>query len=384
MTGHPLTIGLTVGTQPPLSRVRALTRMARLFRYDVAWVIDHFLGFFPNSIWDKDFSWLAKPGHSPHEFYDYQVLLGYLARHAGRVQLGVGVTEPVRRHPVLIAQSFMTLAHMTRRPPILGIGAGEAENTVPYGLDFSTPVSRLEEALQVVRLCFESEGPFDFEGRHFALRDAVLDLRPPPGRRPRIWIAAHRPRMLALTGRYGDGWYPTFPFTPAEYESSLGEIAAAATAAGRDATAIVPAWQSLAVLARTERAARKLLDHKGVRFSALLAPAYVWEALGAEHPLGDGFRGLVDFIPQAYERKELEAAIAAVPVDLLAGAMLWGTPSAVLRSLHDYVDAGLRHLVLQPVSGLVSLHDALYSLQATVSIQRKLRRRGPARGTVTT
>jgi phthiodiolone/phenolphthiodiolone dimycocerosates ketoreductase len=346
----------------------------------VAWAIDHFLGFFPRAIWDKEFSWLASGGGSPHEYFDYQVLLGHLAKRAGgHMQLGVGVTEPIRRHPVLIAQAFMTLAHITRRPPILGIGAGEAENIVPYGLDFSSPVSRLEEAVQIIRLCFDSDGPFDFEGKHFSLRNALMDLKPPSGRTPELWIAAHQPRMLALAGRFADGWYPTFPFAPGEYEELLGVIRSAAASAGRDPAAIVPGWQAFAVIGRSERAARRLLEAKGVRFTALLAPAYTWKAMGVAHPLGDGFRGMIDFVPQSYGRAELDAAIAAVPTDLLAEATLWGTPDALTSKLHDYVDAGLRHLVLQPVSGLVSKRDAIYSLRSMVSIQRKLRRRGVPR-----
>ena len=374
-----ISIGITVGTQPPLRRIGTLLRIARVLRFDVAWTIDHFLGFFPRSIWDKEFSWMASPGSSPHAFFDYQVLLGYLAGRSGsRMQLGVGVTESIRRHPVLIAQAFMTLAHATKQPPILGIGAGEAENVVPYGLDFSKPVSRLEEAMQIIRICFDSDGPFDFDGEHFQLRNALMDLQPPQGRKPELWVAAHQSRMLALTGRYADGWYPTFPFSTAEYESKLGEIRAAAKAAHRDPAAIVPGWQAFTVLGRTERAARRLLEAKGVRFTALLAPAYTWKAYGVDHPLGDAFRGIVDFVPQNYTKAELDHAIDAVPVDLLAEATLWGTPAVVTRSLHDYVDAGLRHLVLQPASGLVSKRDALYSLRAMVSILRKLRRRGVA------
>ena len=34
---------------------------------------------------------------------------------------------------------------------------------------------------------------------------------------PATWIAAHAPRMLGLTGRFGDGWYPTQKMTAAEY-----------------------------------------------------------------------------------------------------------------------------------------------------------------------
>lgn len=375
-TSDRVSIGLTVGTQPPLSRIVWFTRAARRLGFDVAWTVDHFLGFFPRAVWDKEFSWLAKPGASPHPHFDYQVLLGHLARRAGNLHLGVGVTEPTRRHPVLIAQAFMTLAHLAKRPPILGLGAGEAENIVPYGLDFSDPVTRVAEALEIIRLCFDSDGPFDYEGRHFSLSGAVMDLRPPAGRRPLIWLAAHQRRMLDLAGRFADGWYPTVPYTPATYERALDEVRSSASAAGRDARDIVPGWQAFAVFGRTERAAARLLKTKGVRFTALLAPAYTWSEAGAEHPMGPEFRGLIDFIPQRYSRKEIDAAIDAVPVDLLADQMLWGTPKAVRGRLEDFVEAGLRHIVLQPVSGLVSMGDAVYSLRAALSVQRKLKRRG--------
>ncbi len=371
-----ITIGLTVGTQPPLARVGALLRLARLLRFDVAWTLDHFLGFFPQALWDREFSWLASPGSTPHAYYDYQTLLGHLARRAGGLQLAVGVTEPIRRHPVLIAQSFMTLAHMTKRRPILGIGAGEAENVVPYGLDFSTPVSRLEEAVEIIRLCFDARGPFDFDGEHFSLQGAMMDLNPPAGRTPEIWIVAHGPRMLRLTGKHADGWLPTLPYSVAQYGSLLGEIRTAAREANRDPHSIVPGWQAFVIIGRTERAARRLLDAKAVRFTSLLAPAHIWRAMNAEHPLGPEFRGLIDFVPEAYSRAELESAIAAVPTDLLAEATLWGTPRSLERRLHQYVDAGLRHVVLQPASALVSRADAFYSLRTLLSIQRRLRRRG--------
>lgn len=61
-------------------------------------------------------------------------MLGHLASRAGRLRLGVGVTEAVRRNPVVLAQAMITLAHLTKRAPILGLGSGERENTVPYGL----------------------------------------------------------------------------------------------------------------------------------------------------------------------------------------------------------------------------------------------------------
>ena len=149
---------------------------------------DHFQEFFPSAIWDEELSWLAAQSPSPHEVFDYQTLLGYLASRVGKLRTGVVVTEPTRRHPVLIAQSMLTLSHMTKRAPILGIGAGERENIDPYGLDFSHPVGRLEEALKIIRLCFSSQGPIDFEGEHYRLDGALMDLKAPKDKMPEIWI----------------------------------------------------------------------------------------------------------------------------------------------------------------------------------------------------
>ncbi len=368
-----ISVGISGITNPPWKRVRQIVTMARrVLRLDSIWAVDHFLGFFPQALWDRDFSWMADPAESPHEYFDYQVLMGALAKPAGNMQLAVGVTEPIRRHPVLIAQAFMTLSHLTRRPPILGIGAGERENIEPYGLDFSTPVSVLEEALQVIRLCFDSSGPFDFDGTHFTLNQAIMDLRPAPGKRPELWIAAHGPRMLRLTGEYGDGWYPVFPYTPERYGEALAAIKDAAANVDRDLTGFVPGAQVLAVIARTRAAALELLEHKSIRFTALLASDTEWQRAGLTHPLGKGFRGMIDFVPQAYEKGELETAIAQVPVDMLAESVTWGTVDDVEAAIRNLAEAGLRHVVITPGGGLASRTDLLYNLAAIRTLTRRL------------
>jgi phthiodiolone/phenolphthiodiolone dimycocerosates ketoreductase len=368
-----------VGTQPPLRRIALMTRVARMARLDAVWTVDHFQGWFPQELWNRRMSWTASPDSTPHAYFDYQALVGHLADRVGHMQLGVAVTETLRRHPVLLAQTAMSWSHMTKSAPILGIGAGERENTVPYGIAFDRPVARLEEALPIIRRCFESRGPFDVNGEFFDLDKAVMDLDPAPGRRPQIWVAAHGPRMLRLAGRYGDGWYPTFPMSPERYASSLARIRTAAKEAGRDGRLIVPGAQMVVVVGRTEREARKYLGERIMRFLALLAPASMWAEHGFDHPFGGEFRGLVDFIPTEHPVDQLEAALAKVPVDAVAGSVVWGTPSMVLDRLESYVDAGLRHLVLNPASAVVSRRSALYSFRAVLSILRRLRRSANAR-----
>jgi phthiodiolone/phenolphthiodiolone dimycocerosates ketoreductase len=371
---HRIASGLQLPPGPPLGLARALVLFARLVRLDSVMVADHFQGFIPTAMWDRGFSWAAAWSPSPHEVFDYQALLGYLAASAGRLRLGVGVTEPIRRHPVLIAQATLTLAHAAKRRPILGIGAGERENLEPYGLDFAEPVGRLEEALAVIRLCFAGRGRIDFRGEHYRLDRAVMDLRAPKGRLPEVWIAGHGPRMLRLTGAYGDGWYPTVVASPEEYAAKLAVVRAAAREAGRDPDAITPALHQYVLVAPTEREARAMLDAPAVRYAALLtATAEAWRAVGAEHPFGERFRGYVDMIPERYDRATLERAIAAVPPELVGHGLLWGTPEQVATKLRAFGQAGLRHVVLDVASALLSRRAALYGLLAVRRIARSLR-----------
>ena len=370
---HPkIEVGMYVVAKAPLGGVEALVAAANDLQLDSVFIWDHLQDFFPSSIWNEEFCWLAANGESPHEWFEYQTLLGYLAARFPDVRLGVGVTESIRRHPVVLAQAALTLAHMSRRAPILGLGAGERLGSEPYGLDFSQPVDRMEEALQIIRLCFDTHGPITYEGTHFQLREAVLDLPAPDGRTPEIWLAAHGPRMLRLTGQYGDGWYPVVVASPDDYADRLDIIRTAAREAGRDPDTITPALHTPIVIAPTEAEARAMLDHKAIRFFALVYPAEVWQAFGVQHPLGERFRGFIDLLPETYDRQTVEAAIDAVP-DAMLEASFWGTPEQVVAKLRAFGQAGLRHVVPLVASPLVSPEAAAYSMEAMAGIAQALR-----------
>ncbi len=373
MVSPRMATGFQLLAIPPLGLNRVLVYFARLSQLDSVWVPDHWQGSFPTAIWDRQFSWTATQYESPHELFDYQVLLGYLASSAGRLRIGVGVTEPIRRHPVLIAQAMLTLAHITKRRPILGIGAGERENIEPYGLDFSEPVGRLEEALKIIRLCFSNLQPIDFRGKHYRLDRAVMDLRAPKGKTPEIWIGGQGPRMLRLTGQYGDGWYPSAIASPEEYAVRLKIIRATAQEAGRDPQAITPALYQYIGVAPTEQEAQKMLNTKPGRLLALMAASDEWRKVGAQHPFGEHFRGYIDWVPEQYDRKTLEEGLAAVPPELIGHGLLWGTPEQVAGKLRAFGEVGVRHVVLLLASAIVSKRAAIYGLWAIRKIARLLR-----------
>jgi phthiodiolone/phenolphthiodiolone dimycocerosates ketoreductase len=181
--------------------------------------------------------------------------------------------------------------------------------------------------------------------------------------------------MLRLTGQYGDGWYPTLPMKPHDYEKAYRQIQSHARRVGRDDKAIVAGWQAFTVIGKSEKHAREILDSPPVRLISLLAPSYVWQSVGLEHPFGTGFRGMIDFVPPYYSRKQLKEAMAKVEPELISKLVVWGTPDSIVEQMYDYQDAGLRHLVLSPASALHSKKDALNSMRATVSIQKRLRKR---------
>jgi phthiodiolone/phenolphthiodiolone dimycocerosates ketoreductase len=240
-------------TVDAFSRASYLAAVAN--RVDSYWIPDHINGQTPRPLWDPQYTAAARLLRSPDAAMEAWTLLGSLAarRRFNRVRLGVGVTDTGERHPAVTAQAAATLHLMTRGRAILGIGPGERVGNEPYGVDWSKPVARFEEALATIRALWDSKGELvNRDSAFFPLRDAMFDLPRYKGKWPEIWIAAHGPRMLRATGRYGDAWFPGFAHRPEDYATRLETIRSAASGAGRDPMAITPAlW--MPVLAAANR-----------------------------------------------------------------------------------------------------------------------------------
>ena len=167
---------------------------------------------------------------------------------------------------------------------------------------------------------------------------------------------------------------PATVVSPQEYAAKLAKVRGAATDAGRNPAAILPALHRFMVIAPSESQARAMLQTKVIRALGLMTPAELWRQAGTVHPFGEHFNPLVDFIPDHYDRTTMDEAIAAVPAALVEeGPLLWGSTEQVITKLRAFGDAGLRHVVLAPVSGLVSKRAALHGLWAVGRIARSLR-----------
>jgi phthiodiolone/phenolphthiodiolone dimycocerosates ketoreductase len=320
-------------------------------RYGSVWMPDHLVGFWPDAIWTPEFTDLAEVSHSPHRYVDALTLAGAVAVSTERVRIATSVVDTVRRHPVMIAQTAVTLSHLSQGRFILGLGSGEKANIAPYGFDFSRPVGRFEEALQVIRALWHADGPVDFDGAFFRLERARLDAELHGGQPPPVWVGASGPRMLALTGRYADGWWPTGSDGPEEYAAKLAVIHRAAEDAGRDPSSIVPAKMVMCLLGEPDEL-REMLQRPMVKSLGLQLTAESYRRRGYAHPMGDQWRGIQDLTPESPSRERLLRFFEEVDVDAILAGVPHGTPKEVARDIAALHEAGVRSVSILDYSGM--------------------------------
>lgn len=174
-------------------------------------------------------------------FYDTWTLISFLAGRTSRARFFPDVANLPLRPPAVLAKSAASLDVLTGGRVELGLGAGGFwDATVAMGGPRRTPpeaVEAAEEAIDVIRLIWSGERGVRYEGRHYHLEG--VNTGPKPAHDIGIWVGAKGPRMLDLIGRKADGWVPSSGWMPPEeIPRHLGRIHGAATAAGRDPSAI--------------------------------------------------------------------------------------------------------------------------------------------------
>jgi phthiodiolone/phenolphthiodiolone dimycocerosates ketoreductase len=342
-------------------------------RYHSIWLPDHMVSFWPDAIWTPEFTDLATVSASPHRHLDGMAVAAAAAVLTRNVPIVTSVVDTVRRHPSLLAQSALTIDHLSGGRFILGVGSGETENTVPYGFDFSKPVGRFEEALRVIKLLWESEGPVDFTGQFYQLHHARLDTEPFNGRYPKIWVGASGPRMLEITGRYADGWWPAGAYSPQEYADKLKVVRDSADRAGRDPMAIVPAFIQVCLIGDDAELA-KILDAPLVKALVMQTSAAVLKERGFKHPLGDDWRGYQDIDPRVLTRERILAMLEKVEPEAILAVTPHGTPKQVAKIVKDFCDAGLRVPKILDYGGMAGLKYSAVSAQKVREAEDELLR----------
>ena len=171
-------------------------------------------------------------------FLDAWALVATIAARTSSLRLTTNVTNLPLRPPFVLAKTVASLDLLSRGRIELGIGAGAFWDAVAAaGGPRRTPkeaVAALAEGIEIIRATWDtSQRSVRLDGEHY--RAAGVHPGPTPAHQVEIWIGAIGPKMLALTGRVGDGWLPSQAYVPPEQLAEKnGRIDDAALAAGRD------------------------------------------------------------------------------------------------------------------------------------------------------
>jgi phthiodiolone/phenolphthiodiolone dimycocerosates ketoreductase len=345
-------VGFLVAPMHPFESYRMMVAAAEEAKVDSVWVPDHLLGCAHPVLW-PDMA-LASLSPDADAWYDPFACIAVIGRDSS-LPMGVCVTDGIRRRAPDIVRTALTLHQLCLGGFHLGVGAGEAENLVPFGYDFSTPVAELEVFLIELRALLDrGVMPSGSSGR------AGLPLQRHDLGAPKVWVAGHGPRMLRLTGEYGDGWIPAWPMSPSSYGDRRRTIAAHADRAGRP----VPecALHIGVIIGESRSHVAELMNRDPLgRLHALMCSAEIWAKYGMRHPSGDRCRGLVDLIYHDLDPEQLRELAPTIPFELVEEFMFIGNATEIAERVSGYADNGLEHVILGNATGTVGGLDEISS-----------------------
>jgi len=182
------------------------------------------------------------------------IFLTLLAERTQRARIGAYIYVLPLHNPAQLAQETAVLDHLCEGRLDVGVGIGHsAAEYRAFGLDPRQRPSRMEEALEVLRLGWSGE-PFDYHGRHFDFDSISVQPTPLQSPHPPLWIGATTAVAAERAGRHGLHLHAATgdPQVTAAYRRALAE-------AGHDPSAfrVSNSWSITATLEDPETVWRR-------------------------------------------------------------------------------------------------------------------------------
>jgi F420-dependent oxidoreductase-like protein len=193
--------------------------------FDAFFRSDHFLAMGGDGLPGPTDAWLTLAG---------------IARETDRIRLGTMVTSATFRLPGLLAVQVAQVDDMSGGRAELGLGAGwyDAEHSA-HGVPFQPlgeRFERLEEQLAILTGFWDTPigETFDFDGRHYQLKDSPGLPKPVQKPHPPLIVGGGGPkRTPRLAATFADEF--NLPFSSlADTEAQFGRVRAAAVQRDRD------------------------------------------------------------------------------------------------------------------------------------------------------
>ena len=241
-------------------------------------------------------------------------LLSFLAAITERVRLGVSVLVLPHRNPVQLAKTLGTLDHLSDGRLTLGVGLGGAGQEIAFGIQEGRRVRRFIEALQVMDALWKQEEA-KFEGEFFRLEGTPMTPKPLQQPRPPVWFGARTEPALKRAVRYGDGWMGPGSSSTADFRQHVSFV-------------------------------RQFLEESGRDPAAFAISKRVYVAIDDDADRAE--RRLTDWFGHHYGNPGMASQVS-----------IWGPPEHCYERIEEIIDAGARHLLLNPVFDYDEHLDAL-------------------------
>jgi 5,10-methylenetetrahydromethanopterin reductase len=172
-----------------------------------------------------DYLWLTDSSLHARYVFSYLTLA---ATASQRLRIGTAVTNPLTRHPALLAAALATVDEIAAGRAVLGIGVGDRPLAA---LGFEPASLRLlEDAITAMRRLWAGE---TLGGPVGAIALDRAHLRIPSRADLPVYVSASGPRTLQLAGRIADGVILLAGLFEAGVDFALEHIRRGAAQAGR-------------------------------------------------------------------------------------------------------------------------------------------------------
>lgn len=158
--------------------------------------------------WDGFFVW------EPVWGVDAWIALTAAAMRTEKIRLGTMLTPVSRMRPWKLASETATLDNLSGGRVILSVGLGAIDSGfAAFGeeTDRKKRAELLDEGLDILTGLWRGQ-PFNYEGKHYRIKETKFMVPPPPVQQPRIpiWVVGAWPRMKSMRRvlRY-DGLLPS-------------------------------------------------------------------------------------------------------------------------------------------------------------------------------
>ncbi len=277
---------------------------------------------------------------------DAVVPLAYLAAKTQHIKLGTGIIQISSRVPPMIAMTAQSLRTVSNNRFVLGLGvSGPQVVEGLHGASFAKPLSRLRECVDIIKLGLASER-IAYEGEHYCLprpggEGKPIRLSQPPQADLPLYLATLGPKAMEMTGELANGWLGT-SFMPEQADIFLEPLQRGLAKSGRSLADIdVQVGGSLEIDDDVER----LIDARRP------AMAFTLGGMGSAKTnfYNDAFKRAgyaeaAEEVQALWVSGDKEAAIRAVPDEMVLKTNLIGTRDMIIDRIKAYAAAGVTTL----------------------------------------